>query len=111
MGPTKLPEIIYTPESQLRHPGKLLRSMIRDLFASRELAWRLLVRDVSAQYRQTALGYFWAVFPPLVISLVFIIVNSSNVMKIEGTGIPYPAFVIMGTVFFSLFMDALNAPR
>lgn len=105
-----LPEVVYTPESQLRHPGRLLRGMMRDLMASRELAWRLFIRDISAQYRQTALGYFWALLPPLVTSLVFILLNYSNVMRIEGTGIPYPAYVIMGTVFFSLFMDALNAP-
>ena len=105
-----LPVVVYTPESQLRRPGLLLRSMWRDLKASRELAWRLLVRDISAQYRQTVLGYFWAVFPPLVTSLVFILLNSSHVLKIGETGIPYPAYVIMGTVFFALFMDALNAP-
>lgn len=110
MRTSKLPEIVYTAESQLRYPGKLLRSMMRDLLASRDLAWRLLVRDISAQYRQTVLGYFWAVFPPLVISLVFILVNSSNVFRIEGTKIPYPVYVLMGTVFFGLFMEALNAP-
>ena len=56
----KLIEVVYTPESQIRHPLKLLKSMIFDLKASRELAWRLFVRNISALYRQTALGYFWA---------------------------------------------------
>jgi lipopolysaccharide transport system permease protein len=84
--------------------------MSRDLKASRELAWRLLIRDISAQYRQTLLGYFWAVFPPLVTTLVFILLRSSAVMDIQGIGIPYPAYVMMGTVFFQVFVDALNAP-
>ena len=100
----------HTPESKIRHPFSLWREMFRDLKASRELAWRLIIRDISAQYRQTVLGYFWAVFPPLVTSLVFILLRSSAVMEIEGIGIPYPAYVIMGTVFFQLFVDALNAP-
>jgi lipopolysaccharide transport system permease protein len=103
-------EIVYTPDSQLRHPVKLLRGMARDLHAARELAWRLFVRDTAAQYRKTMLGYFWAVFPPLVTSLVFILLNSSNVVKVEKTDIPYPAYVVMGTVFFGLFVDAINAP-
>jgi hypothetical protein len=30
--------------------------MARDLVNSRELAWRLFVRDISAQYRQSILG-------------------------------------------------------
>lgn len=84
--------------------------MWRDLKASRELAWRLTVRDISAQYRQTALGYFWAVFPPLVTSLVLILLRASAVMDVKGIGIPYPAYVMMGTVFYQLFVDALNAP-
>lgn len=105
-----LPVTKYTPESRLRHPILLLREMWRDLKASRELAWRLTVRDISAQYRQTALGYFWAVFPPLVTSLVLILLRSSAVMDVKGIGIPYPAYVMMGTVFYQLFVDALNAP-
>jgi lipopolysaccharide transport system permease protein len=110
MSVSTLQEVVYTPEAQLRSPGTLLGNMVRDVIASRELAWRLFVRDTSAQYRQTALGYLWAVFPPLVTSLSFILLNSSNLLTMKETGIPYPAYVIMGTVFFGLFMDALNAP-
>ena len=50
---------IYTPESQLKNPSLLFKEMSSDLLASRELAWRLLVRDISAQYRQSFLGVFW----------------------------------------------------
>jgi lipopolysaccharide transport system permease protein len=51
-----LKEIVYSPDSELLSFGKLLRSMWSDLLASRELAWRLLVRNISAQYRQSLLG-------------------------------------------------------
>jgi lipopolysaccharide transport system permease protein len=110
MPETHLPITRYTPASKIRHPAALFKEMFRDLGASRELAWRLVIRDISAQYRQTVLGYFWAVFPPLVTSLVLILLKSSAVMDIQGIGIPYPAYVMMGTVFFQLFVDALNAP-
>jgi hypothetical protein len=40
-----LPFVVYTPESKLKHPVRLAREMGRDLLASRELAWRLMVRD------------------------------------------------------------------
>lgn len=102
--------IKYTAESKLRHPVLLIREMWRDLVSSRELAWRLIVRDISAQYRQTVLGYFWAVFPPLVTTAVFILLKSSAMLNIEDESIPYPAFVFTGTVFFQLFVDALNGP-
>lgn len=102
--------IRYSPESRLRQPLRLLREMGRDLRASRELAWRFIVRDISAQYRQTALGYFWAIFPPLVASIIFILLNSSKVINVTGTGLPYPVYVLTGTVFWQLFVDTLNAP-
>lgn len=100
----------YTPESSIRHPISLLKEMWRDLKASKELAWRLTIRDISAQYRQTALGYFWAVFPPLVTSLILVLMRSSKVLGAQIDGIAYTAYVMMGTVFFQLFVDALNAP-
>ena len=39
--------------------------MLRDLVASRELAWRLAVRDISSQYRLAFLGFLWAIILPL----------------------------------------------
>jgi lipopolysaccharide transport system permease protein len=101
---------VYTPDPQLRTPGRLVREMIRDLSASRELAWRLCARNITTQYRQTALGYFWAIGPPLMTSVLFILLNSANLLRVGDTGVPYPVFVIVGTVAFGLFLDALNMP-
>lgn len=101
---------IYTPESHMRNPGRLLRSMWRDLKASRELAWRLFVRDTLARYRQSILGVFWAFFPPIVAGLVFIILQSKKVVNFGETDIPYPVFVLVGTTLWQLFVESLNAP-
>jgi lipopolysaccharide transport system permease protein len=105
-----LPVTRYTPESRLRHPVTLLKEMWKDLKASRELGWRLFIRDISAQYRQTALGYFWAIFPPLVSSLVFIVLRSSSMISAKDVGMPFPAYIFMSTVFYQVFVDSLNAP-
>jgi len=101
---------VYTPDPQLRTPGRLVREMVRDLSASRELAWRLCARNITTQYRQTVLGYFWAIGPPLMTSLLFILLNSANLLRPGDSGIPYPVYVIVGTVAFGLFVDALNMP-
>ncbi len=101
---------VYTPESPLRHPGRLLTEMFRDLRASRELAWRLFVRDTSAQYRQSILGYVWAFIPPLVASVPFIFLNSQGVVGIKNTAIPYPAYAMIGTIIWQVFADALASP-
>ncbi len=101
---------VYTPESPLRQPTRFVRSMFTDLAASRELAWRLFVRDLSAQYRNSALGYFWVFVPPLVASLPFIYLDSAGVVSISDTPIPYAAYALVGTIIWQTFVDALNSP-
>lgn len=83
---------------------------MHDLRASRELAWRLFVRDITAQYRQTVLGYLWAFLPPIATSLTFVFLNSQNILSITETTLPYPAFVLIGTTLWQTFVDAINSP-
>jgi len=100
----------YTPESPLRHPVRMVVQMWVDMWSSRTLVKRLVVRDISAQYRQTILGYVWAILPPVVTSLIWIILNKSQVVNVGPTDVPYPVFAFTGTMFWQLFMDTLNAP-
>lgn len=105
-----LKKTVYTPDSSLASPAKMLREMFRDLALSRGLAWRLAVRDISAQYRQAFLGLLWAFVLPLANTLAWIFLNSSGVVKIANTALPYPVYVFTGTMIWAIFMDALNAP-
>jgi lipopolysaccharide transport system permease protein len=105
-----MPVVVYTPESKLRTPGILLTSMWQDLKDSRELAWRLFVRDISARYRQSILGVFWAFLPPILTGLVFIILQSRQIVSFGETDIPYPVFALFGTTLWQLFTESLNAP-
>jgi len=105
-----LPVVVYTPASQLRNPRLLFASMWGDLKASRELAWRLFVRDVSAQYRQSLLGLFWAFIPPIVTGLVFIILHAQGVVNFGASAVPYPLYVLVGTILWQAFAQSLSAP-
>ena len=105
-----LKETVYTPQSELANFSRLLGNMVSDISASRGLAWRLLVRNLSARYRQSVLGYAWAFIPPLFTSLVWIFLQSQRVLEIDDTGMPYVAFVICGTVLWQTFVEALNNP-
>lgn len=102
--------IIYTPDSLLSNPIRMLQEMLRDLSASRELAWRLTVRDLSAQYRQTFLGFLWAIILPLANTLVWIFLSRSGVVNVSETPLPYPVYVFTGTMLWAILMDAVNAP-
>ena len=105
-----LPLVVYETTSQIRTPGLLLRSMWQDVKASRELSWRLFVRDLSAQYRQSLLGVFWAFVPPIITSVIFIVLQSRNIVNFGETDIPYPVYVLVGTILWQLFTESLNAP-
>ena len=91
-------EVVYTPESQLSSPCRLVRAMCHDLVASRELAWCLMVRDISARYRQSLLGILWAFLPPVLTAALFILLNRSAVIAVGETNVAYPAFVMFGFV-------------
>lgn len=105
-----LPERVYSPEPLLQHPWKMLVAIAADVWAGRELAWRLFMRDLKAQYRQTILGYVWAFLPPLVASATFIFLQSQGITNIEVKGIPYAAFAMMGTLLWQVFVDAMQSP-
>lgn len=105
-----LPVRVYSPEPLLQHPVAMLRELVRDIMAGRELAWRLFIRDLSAQYRQTYFGYLWAFLPPLVASFTFIFLQSQGIVTVEGVDIPYPAFAMIGTLLWQVFVDAMMSP-
>jgi lipopolysaccharide transport system permease protein len=101
---------IYSPEPILRHPGKLFHEMFADLWAGRELAWRLMMRNFSAQYRQTALGYVWAFLPPFLAAGTFIFLRQGGILTVGTTDIPYVPWVLIGSFLWQTFADAINGP-
>lgn len=101
---------VYTPESPLRRPLPLFAGMLRDLLGSHQLAWPLFVRDFTAQYRQTVLGYVWAFLPPLAAAATFIFLESQGIVQTGATAIPYAAFAIIGTTLWQTFVDAIQSP-
>lgn len=103
-------EAVYSSESPLRRPGQLLRDMFQDISESRELALRLFIRNIRSKYRQTVFGYVWAFLPPVVTTMVFVFLNSQKIINVGDTDIPYPAYVLIGTLLWQGFVDALNSP-
>ncbi|WP_045442623.1 ABC transporter permease [Picosynechococcus sp. NKBG042902] len=102
--------VVYTSESRIRHPWQLFREMGRDLLASRELAWRLLVRDISAQYRQSLFGVLWAFLPPMITAAGLLVARNAGAVNIGETEIPYPAYVMFSMALWQTFVESLNGP-
>jgi len=101
---------VYTPDSSLTSPAAMLRDMFRDLHAGRQLAWRLAVRDIRAQYRQAFLGILWAFILPLANTVTWIFLNKAGIISVGETDIPYPLYVFTGAMLWAVLIDSINAP-
>lgn len=101
---------IYNSDSGVRNPRKLVREMVFDLVNANALGLRLAKRNIKAIYRQSLLGYVWSVVPPLMTSLVWIFLNSQNVVNFSTGDIPYPLFVLSGTLLWQIFSESILAP-
>ncbi len=111
LGQKRRKKTVYTPDSRIVRPVYLFQEMIADLLASRELAWRLLVRNIRGQYRQSFLGIFWAIVPPAMTAAGLTFANNTGILNVGETDIPYPAYVMLGTVLWQTFLESLNSPQ
>ncbi len=101
---------IYTSHSLVTNPCVMLAQMFRDLARSRDLGWRLALRDIQAQYRQAYLGIIWAFIAPLSTTVTWLFLNGTGIVSVGQTDLPYPVYIITGTILWSIMIDAMNAP-
>ena len=101
---------IYSPDPALKNPGKFFGEMFADARSSSGLAYQLALRDFKALYRQSALGSFWAFLPPLVTTALFLFLRSGKAFSTAQDAIPYLPFVLIGTLLWQTFADAVQGP-
>lgn len=102
-----LEEHIYTSSNNYSFRS-ILKASLKGYRNSFYLAKQLAKRDIQGQYRQSFLGVFWAVFPLLVNSLVWIILQFSGTVTVTTTNVPYPAFVLVGTTLWGIIGECIN---
>lgn len=99
---------VVSSASQVRRPLFLLRAMFRDLFSGRELAWRMFVRDVTSEYRDSILGYLWILLPPIGATLVWVFLRNSGIIQAQEMKIPYVLYVLSGSLLWESFVGSLS---
>ncbi len=104
-----LKETVYSPVERFKEITSF-RQMFHDLYDARFLGTQLFKRDFSGMFRQSFLGIIWAFIPPFFSAAAWILMQSSGAVKIAPTSIPYPIFVLCGTLLFQTFTEAINAP-
>jgi lipopolysaccharide transport system permease protein len=101
-------EVIYLPDNAIRSGFiPLFKKMAGDLLSNHWLIWQIFRRDISAMYKQSFLGIFWAILLPLISVGTFIILNRAGLFSFGDILIPYPLFAVTGIILWQIFSQGL----
>lgn len=73
-----------------------------------QLATQLAQREIKARYKQSVLGYAWVMLNPLFQMLVMAFVFSF-LMRFPGIGVPYPLYLYVGLLPWTLLANSLTS--
>lgn len=80
--------------------------MLREQFEFRELLVQMTTRDLMLRYKQTAMGFAWALLTPLLNTAIFSVIFM-RVAPVD-TPVPYPVFVYAGMLAWNFTASALR---
>jgi len=83
--------------------------MSKNIIKSRELIWQLFKRDFFASYKKSFLGITWIFVAPIMGIVSWVFLNMTGMLRPGNVGIPYPAYVLVGTSMWGLFMGFFNS--
>jgi lipopolysaccharide transport system permease protein len=92
---------INPPTSFLSGPLRIARS-VRD---HRPLVWSFIQRDLRLRYRNSALGYFWSLLEPLLLSAVYFLLF---VIVAGSPDKAHALWIILGVITWKFFSTTLT---
>ena len=84
----------------------VLAEIISEQWEYRELLVRMTARDLLLRYKQTVMGFGWAIFMPLVNTAIFSVIFTR--VAVIDVGGPYPVYAFCGLVAWNFFSSALR---
>lgn len=79
----------------------------RELREFHELFYFFAWRDIKVKYKQTILGFLWAVLQPLLLTALFTLLLGRN-LGIPSEGIDYPVFAFSGLMLWLIFSSGIT---
>ena len=96
------------PPTIVREPMRGWRAVdLRELLSYRDLFYFLVTRDIKVLYKQTILGFGWAILRPVFSMIVFTVVFG-RLAKVPSDGIPYPLFSYVALVPWTYFQTSMT---
>ena len=97
---TKIAEDIIEPSNRRLFNWK-------ELWQYQELFYFFTWRDIKIKYKQTALGFLWAILQPLLMMVIFTMFFG-NALQIPSQHLPYPVYVFSGLLIWNIFSSGLT---
>jgi lipopolysaccharide transport system permease protein len=82
---------------------------LKEVWEYKELFYFFTWRDVKVKYKQTVLGFAWAVLQPTLMMLVFTFLFGKAIGAQSNISLPYPVFVYTGLMLWGIFSGGLQA--
>ena len=81
---------------------------IKELWDYRELFYFFTWRDVKVKYKQTVLGFLWAILQPIFMTVVFTLFLGESITQKTNLSIPYPVFALSGMLLWGIFSNGMS---
>lgn len=103
---------VYEPHQKLKENFfKTWWVMLKNIIGSKELIIQLFRRDFFAIYKTSFIGVGWILLSPIVGIISWILLNSSGILEPGDVGIPYPAYVLISSSIWGLFMSFISSAQ
>lgn len=89
-------------------PPKGLRLNLKELWQSRELFYFFAWRDIKVKYKQTLIGFLWAVLQPLLMMVILYFFLAQR-LATEGLSIPYLVYSLSGLIIWNVFSTGITS--
>lgn len=81
---------------------------LKELWEYRELFYFFTLRDIKVKYKQTVLGFLWAVLQPLAMALLFSFFIGKAITNYTNMQTPYVVFALSGLVLWGIFSSGIS---
>lgn len=79
---------------------------LHELWEFRDLLYFFTWRDIKLRYKQTVLGFAWAIIQPFFAMVIFTLFFG-NLAKMPSDGVPYPIFAYAALLPWTLFSESI----
>jgi lipopolysaccharide transport system permease protein len=87
-------------------PQQKLNLGLKEIWLYKEMLFFFTWRDIKVKYKQTFLGFAWAIIQPLLLMLIF--AYAGSVLNIPSESVPHPLFTYSALILWMIFSTGLT---